>query len=58
MEYLHEAEQRLKEVDSLPGPVFTVGISMGGATALALAAIHPDKIARTAVFAPLLKVQC
>lgn len=56
LKYLHEAEQRLKEVEALPGPLFTVGLSMGGATALSLAALHSDKVARTAVFAPLLKI--
>jgi len=56
MKYLHEAEQRLYEVEALPGPLFTVGLSMGGATALSLAAKHSDKVAKTAVFAPLLKV--
>lgn len=56
MKYLEEAEERLKEVEALPGPLFTVGLSMGGATALALAARHSDKVAKTAVFAPLLKV--
>lgn len=56
MNYIHEAEQRLKEIHALPGPIFTVGLSMGGATALALAATHPNEIAKTAVFAPLFKV--
>jgi alpha-beta hydrolase superfamily lysophospholipase len=56
MRYLHEAEHRMGEVAALPGPLFTVGLSMGGAIALSLAALHPDKIAKTAVFAPLLKV--
>ncbi|KAG0557466.1 hypothetical protein KC19_11G132800 [Ceratodon purpureus] len=55
LRYLHEAEQRMQEVAPLPGPLFTVGMSMGGATAIALAAIHPDKVARTAVFAPFFK---
>nr|PNR34566.1 hypothetical protein PHYPA_024383 [Physcomitrium patens] len=56
IDYFHEAEQRLKEVESLPGPLMTVGLSMGGAAALSIAATHPDKVARTAVFAPLLKI--
>ncbi len=56
LDYLREAEARLKEVHALPGPIFTVGLSMGGAVSLALAAAHPDKIAKTAVFSPLLKV--
>jgi pimeloyl-ACP methyl ester carboxylesterase len=30
---------------------------MGGAVSLALAALHPDKIAKTAIFSPLLKVK-
>ncbi|CAK9203323.1 unnamed protein product [Sphagnum troendelagicum] len=57
LDYLREAEARLKEVHALPGPIFTVGLSMGGAVSLALAAAHPDKIAKTAVFSPLLKVE-
>lgn len=56
LKYLHEAELRLKEVEALPGPLFTVGLSMGGATALSLAATHSDKVSKTAVFAPLLKI--
>ncbi|KAG0625171.1 hypothetical protein M758_2G033200 [Ceratodon purpureus] len=56
MKYLHEAEHRMREVAALPGPLFTVGLSMGGATALSLAATHPEKIAKAAVFAPLLKI--
>lgn len=43
-------------MEALPGPLFTVGLSMGGATALSLAATHSDKVSKTAVFAPLLKV--
>jgi pimeloyl-ACP methyl ester carboxylesterase len=56
MEYLTDAEARLAELDAMPGPIFTVGLSVGGAVALALAAKHPQRIAKVVAFAPLLEV--
>lgn len=56
LNYLSDAEARLAEVAPLPGPVFTVGLSVGGAVALGLAASQNDKVVRTVAYAPLLKV--
>lgn len=56
LNYLLDAKARLAEIDSLPGPVYTVGLSVGGATALGLAAARPDRVKRTVAYAPLLKV--
>ncbi|MBD2093680.1 alpha/beta hydrolase [Trichocoleus sp. FACHB-591] len=56
LEYLSEAKARLAELDALPGPVYTVGLSVGGAVALGLAAARPDRIDRVVAYAPLLKV--
>ncbi|MBD2122475.1 alpha/beta fold hydrolase [Trichocoleus sp. FACHB-262] len=56
LDYLSEAKARLAELDALPGPVYTVGLSVGGAVALGLAATRPDRIDRVVAYAPLLKV--
>jgi pimeloyl-ACP methyl ester carboxylesterase len=56
MDFLTDAQARLAELGAMPGPIFTVGLSVGGATALALAAARPDRIKRVVAFAPLLKV--
>lgn len=56
LNYLSDATARLAEIDSLPGPIYTVGLSVGGAVALALAATRPDRIRRTVAYAPLLKI--
>ncbi|EFJ28045.1 hypothetical protein SELMODRAFT_441277 [Selaginella moellendorffii] len=55
LDYFTEAEQRLEEVRALPGPIFAIGISMGGATALHLANTYPDTISKVVAYAPLLK---
>ncbi|KAJ7555636.1 hypothetical protein O6H91_05G047700 [Diphasiastrum complanatum] len=55
LRYLQESESRLEEVQSLPGPIFTIGLSVGGAVALGLAAAHPDKISKVVAYAPLLR---
>lgn len=56
LNYLVNAQARLSELDSLPGPIYTVGLSVGGATALALAASRPDRVKATVAYAPLLQV--
>jgi len=56
LNYLSEAKARLAELDALPGPIYTVGLSVGGAVALSLAATRPDRIDRVVTYAPLLKV--
>jgi len=56
MAYLTYAEARLAELEAMPGPIFTVGLSVGGAVALALGAKHPERIAKVVTYAPLLEV--
>lgn len=56
MKYLQDAQQRLSELDAMPGPLYTVGLSVGGAVALALAAAQPDRIKKVVAYAPLLEV--
>ncbi|MGB3201322.1 MAG: alpha/beta fold hydrolase [Nodosilinea sp.] len=54
--YLSDAQARLTELEAMPGPIYTVGLSVGGAVALALAARHPQRVAKAVAFAPLLEV--
>ncbi|MEA5451423.1 alpha/beta fold hydrolase [Leptolyngbya sp. CCNP1308] len=54
--YLSDAQARLDELEALPGPVYTVGLSVGGAVALALGAKNPQRVAKVVAFAPLLEV--
>lgn len=56
LDYLTNAKARLADVASIPGAVYTVGLSVGGAVALALAAASPDRVQKAVVYAPLLKV--
>jgi pimeloyl-ACP methyl ester carboxylesterase len=56
MDYLKDAQRRLTELDAMPGPVYTVGLSVGGATALGLAAARPDRVEKVVAYAPLLRV--
>lgn len=57
MNYLHDANERLAELDAMPGPIYTVGLSVGGAVALGLAASRPDRIKKVVAYAPLLEVE-
>lgn len=56
LDYLHHAKDRLAELEAMPGPIYTVGLSAGGAVALALAAANPDRIQRVVAYAPLLRI--
>ncbi|HEY9902923.1 MAG TPA: alpha/beta fold hydrolase [Candidatus Sericytochromatia bacterium] len=56
MDYLTDARSRLAELEAMPGPIYTVGLSVGGAVALALAADQPNRIKRVVSYAPLLKI--
>ncbi|MEQ8537149.1 MAG: alpha/beta hydrolase [Coleofasciculus sp. D1-CHI-01] len=56
MKYLTDAQERLAELEAMPGPVYTVGLSVGGAVALGLAASRPDRIKKVVAYAPLLEV--
>lgn len=57
MNLLHDAQERLAELDAMPGPIYTVGLSVGGAVALGLAASRSDRIKKVVAFAPLLEVE-
>ncbi len=54
--YLIDAQARLTELDAMPGDLYTVGLSVGGAVALALAEVRPDRVQRVVAYAPLLKI--
>lgn len=54
--YLLDAQQRLAELSSLPGPIYAVGLSVGGAVALGLAADQPERIEKVVAYAPLLRI--
>lgn len=54
--FLQDAQQRLEELSSLPGPIYAVGLSVGGAVALGLAGSAGGRIERVAAYAPLLKI--
>ena len=54
--FLTDAQQRLSELSSLPGPIYTVGLSVGGAVALGLAADQPERIEKVVAYAPLLRI--
>jgi len=54
--YLTDAESRLTELDAMPGDLYTVGLSVGGAVAVALASARPDRVQRVVAYAPLLKI--
>jgi alpha-beta hydrolase superfamily lysophospholipase len=56
LKYLTDGQARLAELEALPGPVYTVGLSVGGAVALALAAQNPQRVTKVVAFAPLLEV--
>lgn len=56
MNFLKDAQQRLAELDAMPGPIYTAGLSVGGAVALSLAASRPDRIKKVVAMAPLLEV--
>ena len=49
-------KSRLAELAALPGDVYTVGLSVGGAVAIGLAAAHPDRVEQVVAYAPLLQV--
>jgi alpha-beta hydrolase superfamily lysophospholipase len=54
--YLSDALARLDELDPQIGPVFTVGLSVGGAVALAVAE-HSPRVTKCVAFAPFLKIE-
>lgn len=56
MDYLTDAEARLAELEAMPGAIFSVGLSVGGAVSLALGAKHPRRVTKVVAYAPLLEV--
>jgi len=56
LDYLDDASQRLAELEAMPGALYTVGLSVGGAVALGLAAAYPERIERVVAYAPLLSI--
>jgi pimeloyl-ACP methyl ester carboxylesterase len=56
MRYLSDARDRLAELDAMPGDIYTVGLSVGGAVALGLAADRPDRVKKVVAYAPLLEI--
>ena len=56
MDYLSDARDRLQELDAMPGDIYTLGLSVGGAVALGLAADRPDRIKKAIAYAPLLEI--
>lgn len=55
-DFLTDALQRLDELSVLPGPIYAVGLSVGGTTALGLASRASDRIEKVVAYAPLLKI--
>ncbi|HEY9616766.1 MAG TPA: hypothetical protein V6C64_08000, partial [Microcoleaceae cyanobacterium] len=56
LNYLTDALARLADLEAMPGPIYTVGLSVGGAVALALAANCPDRVQQAVAYAPLLRI--
>jgi pimeloyl-ACP methyl ester carboxylesterase len=56
LQYIADARRQLAELDAMPGPIYTVGLSVGGAVALALAGDRSDRIQRVVTYAPLIQV--
>lgn len=56
MDYLHDAQERLAELEQMPGPIYVIGLSVGGAIALGLAAAQPKRVSKVVAYAPLLKL--
>ncbi|MFB2836477.1 alpha/beta fold hydrolase [Floridanema evergladense] len=54
--YLTDARDRLNELSSMPDPIYTAGLSVGGSVALAIAADQPQRIKRCVAYAPLLQI--
>ena len=55
--FLTTAQQRLNELSAMPGPIYAVGLSVGGATALGLAGSAEGRIEKAVAYAPLLKIE-
>ena len=56
-QFLISAQQRLQELSAMPGPIYTVGLSVGGAVSLGLAANSDGRVEKTVAYAPLLQIE-
>ncbi|MGP1386545.1 MAG: alpha/beta fold hydrolase [Thainema sp.] len=56
MDYLNDARDRIRELDAMPGDIYTLGLSVGGAVALGLAADQPERVKKVVAYAPLLDI--
>ena len=56
MQYLVSAQQQLDLLKDLPGEVYTMGLSVGGSVAIAVAAANPGRVTRCFSAAPLLEL--
>ncbi|NDJ19120.1 alpha/beta hydrolase [Myxacorys almedinensis A] len=56
LHYLTDAKARLEDLHAMPGAIYTVGLSVGGAVALGLAASRPDRVKGVVAYAPLLRI--
>lgn len=55
-DYAIEGTKYVRMCDAYPGPVHVMGLSVGGAAALGVAAMNPERIQRCVTFAPLLEL--
>lgn len=56
MNYLTDARDRIRELNTMPGDIYTIGLSVGGAVALGLAADQPERVKKVVAYAPLLEI--
>lgn len=56
MNYLTDARDRIRELDAMPGDIYTLGLSVGGSVALGLAADQPERVKKVVAYAPLLEI--
>jgi pimeloyl-ACP methyl ester carboxylesterase len=54
--FVEDAQRRLGELAAMPGPIYAVGLSVGGAVALGLTSLAGGRIERVAAYAPLLRI--
>lgn len=55
-DYAVEGTKFLRMCDAYPGPVHVMGLSVGGAVALGVAALNPERVERCVTMAPLLEL--
>lgn len=56
MNYLTDARDRIRELDAMPGDIYTLGLSVGGSVALGLATDQPERVKKVVAYAPLLEI--